>query len=225
MIPWKLLGTAKTSRNGAELRLYQRDAEFSIKADNQELMNSQAHGSEDALAKLACERLAHRPKVRALIGGLGLGYTLRAALDELNHDAEVVVAEIVPDVVQWNRDYLGHLAGNPLDDRRVDVQVSDVAEIIESGKSDYNAIMLDVDNGPQAMTQEGNAWIYSFDGLESLYRALRPKGVLSIWSTDPDPAFTKRLLKTGFKVEEVKVRARGGKKGGGHYVVWVAKRS
>ena len=224
MIPWKLLGTAKTSRNGAELRLNQRDAEFSIKADNQELMNSQAHGSEDALAKLACERLAHRPKVRALIGGLGLGYTLRAALDELNHDAEVVVAEIVPDVVQWNRDYLGHLAGSPLEDRRVDVQVTDVAEIIESGKGDYNAIMLDVDNGPQAMTQEGNDWIYSFDGLESLYRALRPKGVLSIWSTDPDPAFTKRLLKTGFKVEEVTVRARGGKKGGGHYVVWVATR-
>ncbi len=225
MIPWKLLGTAKTSRNGAELRLYQRDGEFSIKADNQELMNSQVHGSEDALAKLACERFAHRPEVRALIGGLGLGYTLRAALDELNHDAEVVVAEIVPEVLEWNRDYLGHLAGSPLEDRRVDVRVTDVAEIIESGKVDYNAIMLDVDNGPQAMTQEGNDWIYSFDGLESLYRALRPKGVLSIWSTDSDPSFTKRLLKTGFKVEEVTVRARGGKKGGGHYVVWVATRS
>ena len=101
MIPWKLLGIAKTSRNGSELRLYQRDIEFSIKADNQELMNSQVHGSEDALAKLACERFAHRPKVRALIGGLGLGYTLRAALDELNQDAEVVVAEIVPDAVSY----------------------------------------------------------------------------------------------------------------------------
>ena len=225
MIPWKLLGIAKTSRNGTELRLYQRDTEFSIKADNQELMNSQVHGSEDALAKLACERFAHRPEVRALIGGLGLGYTLRAALDELNQYAEVVVAEIVPDVVQWNRDFLGHLAGSPLEDRRVNVQVTDVAQIIESGKGNYNAIMLDVDNGPQAMTQEGNGWIYGFDGLESLFRALRPEGVLSVWSTDPDPAFTKRLLKTGFKVEEVKARARGGKKGGGHYFVWVATRS
>ena len=225
MIPWKLLGTAKTSRNGAELRLYQRDTEFSIKADNQELMNSQVHGSEDALAKLACERFAHQPEVRALIGGLGLGYTLRAALDELDHDAEVVVAEIVPDVVQWNRDFLGHLADCPLDDKRVNVQVSDVAQMIDSAKGDYNAIMLDVDNGPQAMTQEGNVWIYGFDGLESSFNALRPKGVLSIWSTDPDPAFTKRLLKTGFKVEEVKARARGGKKGGGHYFVWVATRS
>ncbi len=225
MIPWKLLGTAKTSRNGAELRLYQRDTEFSIKADSQELMNSQVHGSEDALAKLACERFAHHPEVRALIGGLGLGYTLRAALDELNHDAEVVVAEIVPDVVQWNRDFLGHLAGSPLDDRRVNVQVTDVAQMIKSAKGDYNAIMLDVDNGPQAMTQEGNDWIYGFDGLESSFAALRPKGVLSIWSTDPDPSFTRRLLKTGFKVEEVKARARGGKKGGGHYFVWIATRS
>jgi len=225
LIPWKLLGTAKTSRNGTELRLYQRDTEFSIKADNQELMNSQVHGSEDALAKFACGRFAHRPEVRVLIGGLGLGYTLRSALDELNQDAEVVVAEIVPDVVQWNRDFLGHLAGSPLEDRRVNVQVTDVAQIIESGKSNYNAIMLDIDNGPQAMTQEGNSWIYGFDGLESLFKALRPAGVLSIWSTDPDPAFTKRLLKTGFKVEQVKARARAGKKGGGHYFVWVATRS
>jgi len=225
LIPWKLLGTAKTSRNGAELRLYQRDTEFSIKADNEELMNSKVHGSEDALAKLACERFANQTAVRTLIGGLGLGYTLRAALDELDHDAEVVVAEIVPDVVQWNKDFLGHLAGSPLEDKRVNVQVTDVAEMIKSANGDYNAIMLDVDNGPQAMTQEGNDWIYGFDGLESAYKALRPKGVLSIWSTDPDPAFTRRLVKTGFKAEEVKARARGGKKAGGHYFVWVATRS
>ncbi len=224
MIPWKLLGTAQTSRNGAELRLYQRDTEFSIKADNQELMNSQVHGSEDALAKLACEKVTNHPAVRVLIGGLGLGYTLRAALDELKPDAEVVVAEIVPDVVQWNRDFLGHLAGSPLDDQRVKVEVADVAQLIKTAIGGYNAIMLDVDNGPQAMTQEGNEWIYGYDGLESSFDALRPKGVLSIWSTDSDPAFTRRLLKTGFKVEEVKARARGGKKGGGHYFVWVATR-
>ena len=224
MIPWKLLGTAKTSRNGAELRLYQRDTEFSIKADNQELMNSLVHGSEDALARLACEKFSAHPDVRVLIGGLGLGYTLRAALDELKGDAEVVVAEIVPDVVQWNRDFIGHLANKPLDDRRVKVEVTDVAQMIKKAKRGYNAIMLDVDNGPQAMTQEGNGWIYGFDGLESSFAALRPKGVLSIWSTDPDPTFTRRLQKTGFKVEEIKVRARSGLKGGGHYFVWVATR-
>ena len=224
MIPWKLLGTAQTSRNGAELRLYQRDTEFSIKADNQELMNSQVHGSEDALAKLACEKVTNHPDVRVLIGGLGLGYTLRAALDELKPDAEVVVAEIVPEVVQWNRDFLGHLAGSPLDDHRVKVEVADVAQMINTALGGYNAIMLDVDNGPQAMTQEGNEWIYGYDGLESSFAALRPKGVLSIWSTDTDPAFTRRLLRTGFKVEEVKARARSGKKGGGHYFVWVAIR-
>ncbi|MDA0262803.1 MAG: hypothetical protein O3A93_01435 [Chloroflexi bacterium] len=225
MIPWKLLGTAKTSRNGVELRLYQRDTEFSIKADNRELMNSQVHGSEDALAKLACEKIAVFPEVRVLIGGLGLGYTLRSALDELKADAQVVVAEIVPEVVQWNRDFLAHLARSPLDDGRVTVRVTDVAQMIKDGKGDYNAIMLDVDNGPQAMTQEGNDWIYGNNGLEASFAALRPQGVLSIWSTDPDPAFTRRLIKTGFKVEEVKARARSGRKGGGYYFLWVATRT
>ena len=225
MIPWKLLGKAKTSRNGAELRLYQRGNEFSIKADNQELMNSQVHGSEEILAKLACEKVTDHPDVRVLIGGLGLGYTVRAALDELKADAEVIVAEIVPDVLQWNRKFLGHLADHPLDDDRVTVELTDVAQIIQSDKGGFNAIMLDIDNGPQAMTREGNEWIYGFNGLESSFVALRPKGVFSIWSTDPDPAFTKRLLKTGFKVEEVKARARSGNKGGGHYCVWVATRT
>ena len=225
MIPWKLLGTVKTSRNGAELRLYQRDNEFSIQADNLELMNSQVHGSEDALAKLACEKVTNHPKVRVLIGGLGLGYTVRAALNELKADAEVVVAEIVPDVLQWNQQFVGHLADHPLDDDRVTVQVTDVAQMIRTAKGGDNAIMLDVDNGPQAMMSEGNDWIYSHDGLESTFAALRPKGVLSIWSTGPDAAFTRRLIKTGVKVAEVKVRARSGQKGGGRYFVWVATRS
>ena len=224
MIPWILLGTAQTSRNGEQLRLYQRDTEFSIKADSQELMNSQVHGSEDALAKLACEKITNYPDVRVLVGGLGLGYTLRAALNELKRDAEVVVAEIVPEVLEWNQKFLGHLAEHPLEDGRVKVQLEDVAEAIKAGRNDYNAIMLDVDNGPQAMFQEGNDWIYTNNGLQTSFDALRPKGVLSIWSTDPDPAFTKRLIRTGFKAEEVKVRARSGRKGGGHYFVWVATR-
>ena len=188
-------------------------------------MNSLVHGSEEVLAKLACEKIANRPEARVLIGGLGLGYTLRAALNELKADAEVIVAEIVPDVLQWNREFLGHLADHPLADDRVAVQLADVAQMISAGQSRYNAIMLDVDNGPQAMMSEGNDWIYSYSGLESAFAALRPKGVLSIWSTDPDTAFTKRLIKTGFKVEEVKARARSGRKGGGHYFVWVATRT
>ena len=224
MIPWKHLGTAKTSRNGAELRLYQRDKEFSIKADSQELMNSQVHGSEDALAKLACEKITNHPEVRVLVGGLGLGYTLRAALNELKHDAKVVVAEIVPEVLEWNQKFLGHLADHPLEDGRVEVQLEDVAEVIKADRNYYNAIMLDVDNGPQAMFQEGNDWVYTNNGLQTSFDALRPKGVLSIWSTDSDPAFTKRLIRPGFKVEEVKARARSGRKGGGHYFVWVASR-
>ena len=224
MIPWKHLGTAKTSRNGAELRLYQRDKEFSIKADSQELMNSQVHGSEDALAKLACEKITNHPEVRVLVGGLGLGYTLRAALNELKRDAKVVVAEIVPEVLEWNQKFLGHLADHPLEDGRVEVQLEDVAEVIKADRNYYNAIMLDVDNGPQAMFQEGNDWVYTNNGLQTSFDALRPKGVLSIWSTDSDPAFTKRLIRTGFKVEEVKARARSGRKGGGHYFVWVATR-
>ena len=224
MIPWKLLGKATTSRNGSELRLYQRDTEFSIKADSQELMNSQVHGSEDALAKLACEKINDNKAVRVLVGGLGLGYTLRAALNELKPDAEVVVAEIVPDVLEWNKKFLGHLADYPLEDDRVHVQLDDVAQVIRGGRSDYDAIMLDVDNGPQAMFQEGNDWIYTDHGLQSSFDALRPKGVLSIWSTDPDPTFTKRLTRNGFKAEVVKVRARRGRKGGGHYFVWIATR-
>jgi len=224
LIPWKHLGTAKTSRNGAELRLYQRDNEFSIKADSQELMNSQVHGSEDALAKLACEKITNHPEVRVLVGGLGLGYTLRAALNELKRDAKVVVAEIVPEVLEWNQKFLGHLADHPLEDGRVEVQLEDVAEVIKADRNYYNAIMLDVDNGPQAMFQEGNDWVYTNNGLQTSFDALRPKGVLSIWSTDSDPAFTKRLIRTGFKVEEVKARARSGRKGGGHYFVWVATR-
>ena len=224
MIPWKLLGKAKTSRNGAELRLYQRGNEFSIKADNQELMNSQVHGSEEILAKLACEKVTDHPDVRVLIGGLGLGYTVRAALDELKADAEVIVAEIVPDVLQWNREFLGHLANHPLDDDRVTIELTDVAQMIKSGNGGFNAIILDVDNGPQAMFQEGNDWIYTDHGLQSSFDALRSKGVLSIWSTDPDPTFTKRLTRNGFKAEVVKVRARRGRKGGGHYFVWIATR-
>ena len=205
MIPWKLLAKAQTPGNGVELRLYQRDNEFSIKAGNFELMNSRGYGSEDALGKLACQKITANPQARVLIGGLGMGYTVRSVLDALGAKAQVVVAELVPAVVQWNRVFLANLAGSPLEDNRVTVHEADVAQMIKTAKGDYNAILLDVDNGPQALTLKGNDWLYSPEGLKTAFAALRPKGVLAIWSSDPEPAFVQRLRKAGFEVDEVGV--------------------
>ena len=223
MIPWKLLGEAQTPGNGAMLRLYQRDTEFSMKADNDELMNSRVHRSEDALAALACQKITNHPNAKILIGGLGMGYTLRSALDELGAQAQVDVAEIVPAVVEWNREFLGHLAGSPLDDGRVRIRDGDVVQMIKTARHDYNAILLDVDNGPQALTSGKNNWLYSVSGLETASAALRPKGVLAIWAAGPDAGFAKRLGQAGFDVDEVKVRGRAGGKGA-HHIVWVAVR-
>ena len=226
MIPWKLIGRTQTPGGGAELVLYQRDTEFSLQADNMELMNSRIYGSEEAMAMLGCQNLAKRKKVRVLIGGLGMGYSVRTALDILREDAQVVVAELVPAVIEWNRGVLADLADRPLDDRRTEVHEIDVIELITAARGTYDAIMLDVDNGPQAMVSEGNNWLYSPQGLTASYRALRRGGVLAIWSADSQPAFVRRLRRAGFKADEVKVRARGGSKrrGGAHHVVWVATR-
>ena len=224
MNPWTLLARAQTPGNGVELRLYQRDTEFSIKAGNYELMNSRIYGSEDALAKLACQKITNHPRARVLIGGLGMGYTLRSALNGLGAQAQVIVAELVPAVVQWNRGFLADLAGSPLTDNRVTIHEADVAQIIKAAKGDYNAILLDVDNGPQALTRKDNDWLYSLKGLNTAFAALRPKGVLGIWSSGPEPAFARRLRRAGFEVDEFKVRARGGDKGGAHHIVWIAIR-
>ena len=226
MKPWHLIGRAQTPGGGAELVLYQRDQEFSLQADNMELMNSRIYGSEEAMAKLACQNLAKRPKVRVLIGGLGMGYSVRTALDILREDARVVVAELVPAVIEWNRGVLADLADRPLDDRRTEVHEADVIELITAAKGTYDAIMLDVDNGPEAMVSKGNNWLYSPQGLTASYKALRRGGVLAIWSADSQPAFVRRLRRARFEVDEVKVRARGGSKrrGGAHHVVWVATR-
>ena len=224
MIPWKLLDKAQTPGNGAELSLYQRGTEFSIKADNYELMNSRVYGSDDALGRLACQRIAKQARARVLIGGLGMGYTVRSALDGLGAKAQVAVAELVPAVVRWNREIFAELAGNPLDDKRVTIHEVDVAQMIKTAKGGYNAILLDVDNGPQALTLKGNDWLYSLAGLKTAYDALRPKGVLAIWSSGTEPAFERRLRKTGFEVDVVGARARGLGKGGAHYFVYIAMR-
>jgi spermidine synthase len=222
MIPWELLGCAQVPGGGEELRLYRRGGEFSIRVNGRELMNSRAHGSEDALAELACARIADRPCPRVLIGGLGMGYTTAAALRRLGTGAKVVVAELVPAVVEWNRGPLADLAGHPLQDARVTVREADVAQIIKAERRAYDAILLDVDNGPEGLILKGNDWLYSPNGLNATYAALARAGVLAIWSAGPDQAFTKRLRRAGFEVNEVRVRARSG--GGGRHTIWLAVR-
>ncbi len=222
MKPWILIETAQTPGHGAELCLYQRDQEFAIQADNLELMNSRKFASEQALATLACKKLTDPSEARVLIGGLGMGYTLKSALDELGETAEVLVMELVPDVVRWNQGLLAHLAGNPLDDERVTVQVGDVAQMIKRSRGSFSAILLDVDNGPNALTSMDNHWLYSIAGLETAHAALKPNGILGIWSSDRDAGFSKRLSQVGFDVDEVPVRELGKK--GGHHIVWIAER-
>ncbi|MBI4826691.1 MAG: hypothetical protein HY807_09795 [Nitrospirae bacterium] len=221
MIPWEFIDSAKIPGNSDEMRLYKRGDEFSIRVGNCELMNSRVYGSEDALGEMTSAKVAKHPGPRLLIGGLGMGYTVAAALKRLRADAKIVVAELVPTVVQWNRGPLAHLAGHPLDDERVTVREIDVAEILRSEKLAYDAIMLDVDNGPEGLTRKRNDWLYTPEGLKAAFKALRPEGVLAVWSSSPDNAFVRRLKQAGFKVEEVAVRARG-THGGAHYTIWFA---
>ena len=221
MIPWLLLDSARAPGEGEELRLYQRGKEFSIRVDGSELMNSRVHGSEDAMAQLACARISALPCPKILIGGLGMGYTLAAALSRLGSESRVVVAELVPAVVAWNRGPLKALAGHPLDDRRVTVREVDVAQILQAEHRAYDAILLDVDNGPRGLTRKSNYWLYTRTGLAAAHAALRPAGVFSLWSASPNRAFTQRLRKEGFEVDEKRVRLRGLGKGGYH-TVWIA---
>lgn len=218
---WELLDTAVVPGGGGELRLSRRDDEYSISLGHLELMNSRVHGSEEALAELTCQRLRDRTHPRVLIGGLGMGFTLAAALKQLGADAEIVVAELVPAVVAWNRAYLAQLAGRPLDDARVTVCEDDVGELIRSGKLAFDAILLDVDNGPEGFSRKENDSLYSSAGLDAVKAALRPKGIFGMWSIGPDQRFSKRLKQSGLAMEETMVRARAGKKGGRH-TIWLA---
>jgi spermidine synthase len=223
MIPRILLDSAQVPGNGGELRLYQRGDEFSISiAGRGELMNSRVHGSEDALAEHTCARLADCLSPRLLIGGLGMGFTLAAALRHIGERAQVVVAELVPAVVVWNRGPLGGLADHPLQDPRVSVREGDVARMIKEGQQAYDAILLDVDNGPEGLTRKQNDWLYCMNGLNAAYAALRPGGVLAVWSAGPEQVFVQRLRKVGFEVDEVRVRAHGSK--GARHIIWFAKR-
>ena len=221
----KLLDSAMIPDNGGELRFYQRGDEFSIEVVGigGDLMTTAIHGSEDALAELAIQRIADKSKARVLVGGLGMGFTLAAALKHVGPRAQVVVAELVPEVVKWNQGPLGERAGNPMLDPRALVRVEDVAAIIREKRDAYDAILLDTDNGPVGLTQPANNRIYSLTGLYAAYAALRPQGVLAVWSTDPDRPFTKRLQKVGFSVTEEKVFAHRDK--GTKHHLWFATRA
>ncbi|SFR75803.1 spermidine synthase [Marinobacter daqiaonensis] len=223
MARFTLLGTATIPGKGTELRLLQRNDEFSIKiaGSTGELMNSRLHGSEDALATLACERISELPSPRVLIGGLGMGFTLAAALKSLGSDAQVTVAELVPEVESWNRGPLGGAAGYPLEDPRARVHIGDVVELIRQSPAAFDAILLDVDNGPEGLTRKENDWLYTSAGIHAAQAALTPDGVLAYWSAGQDPAFTERLKRAGLSVEPVTVRAHRPGKGARH-VIWLA---
>jgi spermidine synthase len=224
MVPWELLDSAPVPGGKGELRLYKRGEEFSIRLDRCELMNSRVHGSEDALAELACARVADRCRPLVLIGGLGMGYTAAAALQRLRADGRLVVAELVPAVVRWNRGLLADLAGRPVEDERVTVREVDVAQILKAERETYDAILLDVDNGPEGLTRKSNDWLYSQAGLEAAFAALRPAGVLAVWSASANRAFAARLRAAGFAVDEVQARSRGPRRGARH-TIWLAQRS
>jgi spermidine synthase len=222
---WTLLGEAPIPGAEQSLSLYQGKDDFFIKISSGggELMNSRKHGSEDALGALPCRRSRNRESARVLIGGLGMGFTLAAALEEVGPGAEVTVAELIPEVVDWNRGPLGERSGFPLDDPRTRVHIGDVAKLLRRKRGCYDVIALDVDNGPEGLTQSSNDWLYSTPGIAAAQEALAPNGVLAYWSAGPDQAFHDRLRRCGFMVEEVAVHAHGNK--GARHTIWLVSLS
>lgn len=226
MLPNILLDTADIPNSTGKLKLYQTGKLFSIWITGEremELMNSFAHGSEEALAEMACTKVARRKDPSVLIGGMGMGFTLASALKHLLPNAKVTLAELIPKVVEWNRGPLGECAGNPLKDKRVKVEIGDVGKLLRAAESAYDAILLDVDNGPEAITTSNNNWLYSFHGLTVARHALKPNGIFSVWSVRNEPKFTERLERVGFKVTVEKVRTQGHK--GSHHVIWLAEKA
>jgi len=221
MTPRELIDTAAIP-GGDTLTLYRRGGDFMIVLDRNELMSTRMSGSEEALATLSCARLAGRPAPHLLIGGYGMGFTLRAALGVLGYDARVTVVELVPEILAWARGPMAALTAGCLDDPRVTVIEGDVGAAIGAGRGRYDAILLDVDNGPDGLTRAGNDGLYAARGIAAAKAALTPGGVLAIWSAAPDPSFARRLRQSGLAVEEVAVRARSNGKGARH-VIWFAR--
>jgi spermidine synthase len=222
MKPIETLAREKTPE-GDELVLTRRDGVYHLIVDGVELMTSLVHGSEEDLARLAAAAIAKKRAPRVLVGGLGFGYTLRAALDHLPPGGKVVVCELFASLLQWNRDLLGELAGRPLDDRRVEVVLADVRVFLD-GRERFDAILLDVDNGPEALTLRSNGGLYTEAGLERLSQSLTDGGVVAFWSSSPSPAFERRLRRAGFEAWTERVPARGGGKGKNH-AIFLARRA
>jgi spermidine synthase len=218
VIAWSLIDTAPVP-GGGELRLMRRGGEFAIRSGQSELMNSRRGGSEKALATLACARIRSRERPEILIGGLGMGFTLRAALAVLGGEARIILAELVPSVLAWARGPMAEVFGDSLTDPRVSLREADVAQLIRAGRSAFDAILLDVDNGPAGLTRAANDSLYGLEGLSAAHAALRPGGLLAVWSAGPDVKFSERLRRSGFGVDEVAVRA-----GGARHVIWIATR-
>jgi spermidine synthase len=205
---WHELGRASITPT-CELVLRQRGHEFEIRVDGRELMSTRAHGSEEELARLACAELSSVRSPRVLIGGLGMGYTLRATLDLLPTDATILVAELVPAVIDWNDAYLGTLTDHPMRDERCTTVSTDVADLLSRSKSFFDAILLDVDNGPMDLSRDDNAVLYSVSGLSLARAALRPGGTLAIWSANASADFEARLREAGFDSSSIALPARG----------------
>lgn len=224
MIPWRKIDRSSIPGQEGEISLLQRGKEFSIRIAGVELMNSRLNGSERSLAVATCHRIKRKTGRRILIGGLGMSYTLAAALENSTADTHITVAELIPKVVQWNRDHLGHLTGDPLNDKRVSVALEDVGQIIRKDRSRWDAILLDVDNGPEGLTRRDNDKLYSVSGLRNAFSALRPGGIFAIWSSESSEVFNRHLVKCGFKTESLTVRARKSGKGGKR-IIWLAERA
>ena len=220
MKPWAHLDTATVPGSGGALRLMRRGDEFSILAGNTTLMSSRMSSSEIVLAEIACNRLRGRRNSHILIGGYGMGFTLRAALSGLGKDARVTVAELVPAVLDWARGPMAELAAGCLDDPRVTILQGDVGDVIATAQARFDAILLDVDNGPDGLSRSANDRLYGVQGLKAARRALRPKGLLAVWSAAPSKAFSERLARAGFAVEEIKARANKGR--GVRHIIWAA---
>ncbi|CDM62933.1 MULTISPECIES: spermidine synthase [Rhizobium] len=221
MLPWIQLDSAPIPGESGELRLKRRGSEFSIMLGSNELMNNRLSGSEEALATLSHEKIKGRARPNVLIGGLGMGFTLRAALSVLPQESSIIVAELVPAVVQWARGPMSEVFQGCLDDPRVAIHQGDVGELVRQSKTQFDAILLDVDNGPDGLTRRSNDRLYDFAGLRAARDALRPGGVLAVWSSGPDAGFTRRLGDCGLDVETVNTRANG-KRGGARHVIWLA---
>ncbi len=226
MRPWEFIDHEEVPDNDGTLYLMNRGSEYAIHVNGRELMSNRKHGSEDALADLACDRLDQLDNARILVGGLGMGFTLAAVLRRIGPTGNATVSELMPAVVRWNHEFVGAAARHPLRDPRVVVHLGDVGDLVEKSPQPWSAILLDVDNGPRALTRPYNGWLYTREGLLAAMASLIPGGILGIWSAAPDPTLTHRLQGAGFVTEVVPFTEpdRPTEDGCGTHVLWMARR-